>query len=207
MNSKLSHILKLFFFIPIACTLLLLSGCVPSLQMPIETFSKIEKNEGVIIGSIQMKGGEDLLGRKSWELSAKTFETEEECKYIKKRSAYRALFIKPTCPSSEYSIEVIRDGKESHFVAKLPAGEYHFVCLRGLGFSSFLRRTDVHFTVQPNKTVYIGRLLMEFPPETITKLSDIRQTVENDKDLTIKSMEKTYEKLVRNAITNLMVIK
>ncbi len=55
--------------------LLLFSGCATSMKMVSADLQNLEPNEGIIIGSIMIKEGKDLLSRNKWELGASNIKT------------------------------------------------------------------------------------------------------------------------------------
>ena len=40
------------------------------MQMSLDELKSIQPNEGIVIGSVHIKGGKDLLGRTKWNLAA-----------------------------------------------------------------------------------------------------------------------------------------
>ena len=160
------------------CTLLfsffLLSGCVTSMKMAPEDLKSLSSNEGIIVGSLNVTGGEDLLGRVEWALIAKNNND----------SGF--------APAKKYSITAMRDKGEEIFVSKMPVGNYTFYELSQSGFSSFKAKTNIRFTVQPGKVVYIGRLLIKFPPGFINMSTKIHYKVEDAKDTIIENVNKLY---------------
>jgi len=163
---------------------LLLFSCAATMQMqmPVQDFSQIAQNEGIVIGSVLMKGGKDILGRKGWRLAV--------------------YGIDPNL--NNFSIDVEHGGEEAVFVTKMLAGQYRFARLTQLGFSNAYADIDVPFTAHPAKTTYLGRLAIEFPSGFIGAGSEFLVEVEDVRDQTIASAEKTYGNLVRDAVTHLM---
>lgn len=170
---------KLFVFL---CAMIIISGCAKSLQMPVQECANIDPNEGIVVGSVLVKGGKDLFGRTSWLLHVEGMDPD--LKY--------------------FSIDVKRGGDEAIFVTKMLAGKYHFSRLQQPITSTFEFDVDVPFTVYPEKTVYIGRLVIEFPEGLINIGTPISYSIEDAKDQTLASAEKTHGDLVRNAVTKLM---
>jgi hypothetical protein len=104
------------------------------------------------------------------------------------------------------SITAEERGEEAVFVTKMLAGEYRFV---RLDHGKLYADIDVPFMVQPAKTVYIGRLVIEFPDERLTgglwgTGTKFSYRVEDAKEQTLASLENTYGDVVRDAITDLM---
>ena len=167
--------------------LLLFSGCATSMKMVSAELQNLEPNEGIVIGSIMIKEGKDLLSRNKWELGASNIKTGSSL-----------LF--------DYSIEAKSGEDEVVFAAKMPAGDYRFWQLRQTGFSAFHLQTDIGFKVQPNKTVYLGRLKIEFAPSLIYVGTEVKFEVEDVKKSTLVRANKKYGLLLRDVITNLMTI-
>jgi hypothetical protein len=163
---------------------LLLFGCAATMQMqmPVQDVSQIAQNEGIVIGSVLMKGGKDILGRKGWRLDV--------------------YGIDPNL--NNFSLDVEHGGEETVFVTKMLAGQYRFARLTQLGFSNAYADIDVPFTAHPAQTTYVGRMVIEFPSGLIGAGSEFLVEVEDVKEQTIASAEKTYGNLVRDAVTYLM---
>jgi hypothetical protein len=90
----------------------------------------------------------------------------------------------------------------------MPAGNYHFYELYHKGFSGSRSwyEINIHFEVQPEKAVYIGRPVIEFSG-LITSFSRPSWKVEDSKETAIALTENKYENLIREASTDLMVIE
>jgi len=159
-----------------------LFGCATPMQMPAQEVSQIDHNEGIVVGSVVIKGGKDLLGRKNWALQVKGMEP-----HLK-----------------DFSIDVEREGEEAIFVTRMLAGKYHFTRLEQTGFSNAYADIDVPFIAHSGKPVYIGRLMIEFPKGHITAFTSFSIHVEDAKEQTLAAAEKTYGDIVQNAATDLM---
>lgn len=165
-----------------------LVGCATTTQMQQQELRDPTRDESLVIGSVSIRGGTDILGRTRWEL------------WINK--AERTTFIAP-----DYSIQAHRGGDEEVFAVTMPVGDYRIVELRQPGFSTFRMDTNVSFRVEPGKTTYIGRLVIEFPQETITVFTPIRITVENAKDPSVATAKDKYRKHFDDVTTSLMVVR
>jgi hypothetical protein len=160
--------------------------------MPAQEVSQTEHGEGIVFGSILIKGGKDSawdkipvlgLGSKTWNLRVQKMD---------------ALM-------KDFSISAEERGEEAVFVTKLTAGEYRFVRIeQQMGNRTLYANIDVPFAVQPAKTVYIGRLVIEFPSESVGSGTSFSQRVEDAKEQTLASLKTTYGDMVRNSITDLM---
>lgn len=180
---------------------LFLSACV-TMQMSPEELKQVGPTEGVVIGSLQIKGGADILGRSKWAFEA-----------IPVPPSHKEPLAKPIRP---YTLQATRDGDEELFVTKLPSGMYSFWKLYQPGFSNFIQRTDVYFTVQPGTITYIGRLVVEFPPGLISSLPPNRfgcstlrfkLMVEDAMVPTLERVRQNYGLSTDVVIPNLMTIR
>lgn len=166
-------------------SIFLLSGCATSMKMAPEDLKNLSSNDGIIVGSLNVTGGKDLLGRVEWALIAKN---DNDSGFA---------------PSKKYSITAMRDKGEEIFVSKMPVGNYTFYELSQPGFSSFKAKTNFGFTVQPGKIVYIGRLLVKFSPGLINFSTKIHYKVEDAKDIIIGNVNKLYGIDLEKSVSNL----
>jgi hypothetical protein len=166
------------------------------MDMTPEEVSKIDHDEGIIVGSVLIKGGKESL----WD----------KIPVLGLESRTWNLTVQKMDSSQTFSIDAEERAEEAVFVTKMPAGEYRFVRLdQQTGNRTLYADIDVPFTVQASKTVYIGRLVIEFPLEQIrggfwgtgTKFS---YRVEDVKKETLASVENTYGDVARDAVTDLM---
>nr|BAJ06893.1 hypothetical protein [uncultured bacterium] len=172
---------KTIILLVLICCLIL--GCATTpMQMSPEELTGPQPNEGIVFGSIQIKGGKDVLGRTKWNLAA--IQTDDT--------------------GGIYSITAHRNGEEVYFSTKLAAGNYHFYELYQEGFSTFRASTNIQFRVESLKTKYIGKLVVEFPPGFITVRTPIMLTVENVMDEVLNSSS-SYGISVNDVITDLMI--
>ncbi len=172
----------------ISLFIFVITGCATSMEMSSVELNDLAPNEGVIIGSFNVSGGDDLIGRVDWELIAKN---DNDSTFI---------------TSKKYSIAAKRDKGEEIFASKLPAGNYTFYSLVQPGFSSFKAETNFSFTVQPGKPVYIGRLLVKFSPGYLNAYSKIYYKVEDGKDDIIEKTKNLYGINLNNVTSSLAKI-
>lgn len=163
----------------------LLLGCKTGMKMSGEELRKVGADEGLVLGSIRIFGGDDVLGRKAWDI------------LVEKRG--QSMF----STSSDYVLGARRDQDEEVFLTKMPAGEYHFYKLVQPGFSSFEAEIDVPFEVLAGKTVYVGRLVIEFPEGLITTGSGFRVRVEDARSACVQRAENEYGLPLADAVTQL----
>lgn len=173
---------------------LVLSGCATTMQMSSEELQRVTPNEGIVVGSIQISGGKDILGRTTWELVAKS---------IKETSLMSSL----STSGFEYSVKASRDGEEEVFVTRMPAGDYLFWKLYQPKFSTFTVKTNIQFKVLPGKTTYIGKLVVEFPPEFLNVYTRIQLRVEDAKASALNSANRKYGLSGDDVITGLMTTR
>ena len=173
---------------------LFLYGCATTMQMSPEDLKLVAPNEGIIVGSIQIKGGKDILGRKSWELVAKS---------IKDTGLMSSLI----SSGFEYTIQASRDGEEEVFVTKIPAGNYQFWKIYQPGFSTFTTKTNIQFKVRPSKTTYIGRLVVEFPLEFLNAFTRFQLRVDDAKVSALDIASRKFGLSGEEVITDLMIIR
>lgn len=174
-----------FKFYLVLLFILLLSGCATSMKMTPVELNNLAPNEGVIVGSLIVKGGKDLIGRTKWELSTENLSDSSTFSKI-------------------YSITANRDEGEKIFASKMPAGDYSFSDLTQ-PFSTFRIKTYLPFTVQPNKTVYIGRIIIEFPPGFINISTGVDIKVEDAREDIMDSVSNQYGISLNNVETELVL--
>ena len=149
-----------------------LNSCATPSKVTPESLKSLAPNEGIAIGSLIVRGGDDIFGRTEWELIAKN-DNDSGMFPIK------------------YSVIANRDGEEEIFALKMPAGDYTFFVLSQT--LSFKIKMKLHFTVQPNKPVYIGRIIIEFPPGYINIYTNIHYKVDDAKEDITEKVKSLYD--------------
>jgi hypothetical protein len=86
----------------------------------------------------------------------------------------------------------------------MEAGEYRFSKLSQHGFSTFTADMNINFRVQPGKNVYVGRLIVEFPPGLLTVGRGFRTVVEDARDSTLETARQKSGLSLGDVITDLM---
>ena len=180
--------IKSFKFCFTLFLMLLFSGCATSMKMAPVDLQNLAPNEGIVVGSLIVKGGKDLIGRKKWELIAENLNDS-------------SMF------SKTFSITANRDEGEEIFASKMPAGDYSFSYLMQPGFSSFRAKPYLPFTVQPNKPVYIGRIIIEFPPGLLNMFTKFHIKVEDAKEDVMERVSNQYGISLNNVETELILTK
>lgn len=168
---------------------LLSSGCASSMQMSSGDLNRLTATEGIVVGSVQIKGGTDILGRTGWTLLAQRI-----------RGPMSSL----VPPGLEYSLNASRGGAEEVFITKMEAGEYRFSKLSQHGFSTFTADMNVNFGVQAGKSVYLGRLILEFPPGLLMAGTRVRTLVEDARESTLATARQKSGLSLDDVSTDLM---
>ena len=158
------------FMRSILVLVLLSSSCASSMQMSSADLNRLTTTEGIVVGSVQIRGGTDILGRTGWTLLAQRI-----------RGPMSSL----VPPGLEYSLNASRGGAEEVFITKMEAGEYRFSKLSQHGFSTFTADMNMNFSVQAGKNVYVGRLIIEFPPGLLMAGTRVRTLVEDARESTL----------------------
>ncbi len=159
-------------FCSIFLFIFLFNSCATSSKVTPESLKSLAPNEGIAIGSLIVRGGDDIFGRTEWELIAKN-DNDSGMFPIK------------------YSVIANRDGEEEIFALTMPAGDYTFFVLSQT--LSFKIKMKLHFTVQPNKPVYIGRIIIEFPPGYINIYTNIHYKVDDAKEDITEKVKSLYD--------------
>ena len=105
------------------------------------------------------------------------------------------------------AIQASRGEEEEVFVVRMPAGDYRFWKLYQPGFSTATANTNIQFKVQPGKTIYIGRIVIEFPPGFITAFTGFQIRVEDAKASTLDVGRKKYGLSGDDVTTDLMTTR
>jgi hypothetical protein len=161
-----------------------LCACATEMKMTAEELRDLKPDEGLVLGSVRIQGGKDILGRKGWELVAEK-----------------------AGGGPDYSIDASRDGDEVVFLTKMPAGSYHFFKLVETGFSSAEAEMEARFDVQAGKTVYVGGLVIEFPPGLITLGTPFGMQVADARQACVDRAVKEYAMTLPDVVTGLMTVR
>ena len=164
-----------------------LFACATGMNMTSEDVQTLQPEEGLILGSVLIRGGSDILGRTGWEILAQ------------EAGGGMLSF------NRQYSVKASRNGDEVVFLTKMPAGRYHFLKLVQPGFSSFEGIIDVLFEVHARRTLYIGRLVIEFPPGLISVDTDLGLQVEDAKQSSVDRVKKDHGVALSEVVTDLMI--
>lgn len=97
-----------------------------------------------------------------------------------------------------------RGGDEEVFVTKMEAGAYRFTKLSHYGFSTFTADMNVNFRVPAGQSVYIGRLVVEFPPGLLSVGTRFRVAVEDARASTLDPARQKSGLSLAEVTTDLM---
>ena len=90
------------------------------------------------------------------------------------------------------------------FVTKMEAGDYRFSKLSQHGFSTFTADMNLNFRVQAARNVYVGRLIVEFPPGFLVVGTRFRAQVEDARESTLEAARQKSGLSLREVATDLM---
>lgn len=188
-----SHLHALCLFLG----LWLLTGCANSLDMSDRQLSRVEPNEGLVIGSILVDAHE--VPSRSWTTSL----------FGRKAAGFTYDFeivhVTETDPQGEfpyadrYELEV-EPGVERTFMARLKAGDYLIKRFHHEGLSAMGGGVGVLFSVDPGMTQYVGRLRLSLP-ERVTLGTGFTFRVENAHDETVAAV-KAVKQIVPQPVVN-----
>lgn len=136
----------------------MLSSCA-SMESSKEELGSIGQDEGIVVGSVLLTLAQGETNESGWAFlkGRKAGDLEYEVAFSKKKDS--------VLPGTTYTLPAI-PGKEAFFVKKLPAGNYQMVSIGPTGFlaPTLLRfPLDLSFKVTPQKTTYIGKLVVVLP--------------------------------------------
>ena len=172
-------------------------GCSPSisLRMSRDDLSRTTIDEGVVFGSVQIK----VEGKPFRSFFSRSFH--DTAWTVKAHNLGKVEII-----GGEYSLDVMADGVEVPFIAKLPAGHYHFDYM-GSGVSGGMSPMCCIkgcFFVSAGKTSYIGRLVLTLPNYSNTKYFGVGFNIEDAQKEDITLLESEYGDIIANASKELM---
>lgn len=179
------------------CATSVLVGCsTPSLDMTGGPIVPAGPDGGVVIGSVLVQADQEapdswlnrLFGRK-----AEGFTYEFEILGV------QATDPKGTHPYlARYELDA-KPGEERIFVARLPVGTYLFKAFRHEGVSAMGGDVGLTFSVAPETTAYIGRLVLDFPRRVAIGTSYTYQ-VQDARETTLAIVQKQYPHLGRQVV-------
>lgn len=154
---QLTHFVRALCFTAIA----VLIGCTtPSLDMTGGPIVPAGPDGGVVIGSVLVQAERDVPA--SW-FSRFFGRTAAGFTYQFEILRVQAADPKGRHPYlARYELDA-KPGEERIFVARLPVGTYRFKTFHHEGLSAMGGDVGVNFSVAPETTAYIGRLVLELP--------------------------------------------
>ena len=154
-------------------TIAALVGCsTPSLDMAGGPIVPAGPDRGVVIGSVLVQAEQDAP--RSW-FNRLFGRTAAGFTY-----QFEILRVQVTDPKGKhpylarYQLDA-KPGEERIFVARLPVGTYRFKTFHHEGLSAMGGDVGVNFSVAPETTAYIGRLVLELPRRVAMGTSYIYQ--------------------------------
>ncbi|GKS57654.1 hypothetical protein YTPLAS18_11810 [Nitrospira sp.] len=177
---------------------LVLAGCTtPSLDMSDDRIEPPGPDAGVVIGSVLVQADQEppqawynkLFGRK-----AGGFTYEFEIVHI----GINEPIIGTAPYTKRYELEV-KPGKERFFVARLPSGNYLFKAFHHEGFSTMGGDLRLLFSVAPDATQYVGRLLLEFP-RRVTLGTSFTYKIEDGREAALAVLRQRHPDLAADVV-------
>lgn len=179
--------------------MLALAGCTtPSLDMSGGRVEPPGPDGGMVIGSVLVQAEKEppdswfnkLFGRKA---AGFTYDFE-------------IVSVNTNDPKGERSYERryeldAKPGEERIFVARLPTGSYLIKTFRHEGWSAMGGNLGLLFSVAPDTTQYVGRLLLEVP-RRVTMGTAFTFKVEDAREATLATVQKQHPGLGRHAVMN-----
>lgn len=179
--------------------ILILIGCAPALQMSDSEIVMSKPDEGQVFGSIHVTlrdDKNDSMWVSSLEGSQWSFKVD------KSDGTFVGRFLK----QERHELTAVAGGEESFFVTKLPVGDYVISeCYRS-GFSPTRMSGGLylHFKVEPGKTIYIGKLVMELPKYNNQYFMMFNPSVKDEKENALAALKGAYKNFGERMETKLM---
>ena len=177
--------------------MLVLAGCTtPSLDMSGGRIELAGPDGGVVIGSVLVQAEQEppnswfnrLFGRKA---AGFTYDFE-----IVRVDTIDSKGAGPY--ADRYELDVI-PGEERIFVARLPVGDYLIKSFRYEGLSVIGGDLGLIFSVAPDATRYVGRLVLDVP-RRVTIGTPYTYTVEDSRDAAFAVLHKEHPDLGRHVV-------
>ena len=176
-------------------------GCAPSLNTLNKDLTEIKPDEGLVIGSLQIRLTDEYgdkaskywisIDNSKWYFTVNNIGTDKVTKFFKQ---------------GEFKLSTIAGGEETPFVAKLPSGTYRFEDVHKNGFSAWRGYAGKYFYVEAGQTTYIGRLVIVMPKYPGGYGFGIDYLVENALSETLPKLRARYSNIEGDIKTDLMRI-
>jgi hypothetical protein len=178
-----------------ALALFLLSGCA-SMTSSKEELQSLRENEGIVIGSVLLTAAKGDTEESGWAFLRGRKAGELEYSVSISETGFNPL-------KTTYSVPAI-PGKEEVFIKKLPVGSYNMNELKPSGLLAPQLRLslDIHFSVKPRQTSYIGKLVVSFP-DRITAGSPVRVEIMDAQVETVERLRGEHPSIVPNTVKEL----
>ncbi len=194
MPMKVLCAIVLVLILPVA-------GCAPALKTTNEDLLEKKSDEGLVIGSLQIKlldpyGDEASkwwisIENKKWHFIVNNIKTDAATKFF---------------TEGEFDLTTIAGGEETPFLAKLPAGIYRFEDVYKSGFAAWRGYAGKYFHVEAGKTTYIGRLVVVMPKYPGNNGFGVEYIVESALSETLPKLHTKYSNIEGDIQTKLMRI-
>jgi len=177
--------------------MLALAGCTtPSLDMSGGRIEPAGPDGGVVIGSVLVYAEQEppdswfnrLFGRTA---AGFTYDFQ-----IVRVDTNDPKGVRPY--ADQYELDA-KPGVERIFVARLPVGDYLIKTFRHEGLSALGGDLEVIFSVAPDATHYIGRLLLEVP-RRVTMGTSFTYEVQDAREATFAAVHKRHPDLGQHAV-------
>lgn len=181
-----------------------LAGCsTPSLDMSEERIDPAGPDGGVVIGSLLVQAEQEPSG--SWfsrmfgrRAAGFTYDFE----IVRAGTADQTH---TSAYADRYELDA-KPKEEQLFVARLPVGSCLFKSFRHEGLSAMGGELEVTFSVAPDTTQYIGRLVLDVP-QRVTLGSPFTYRIENGRDATLAAVRKRHPDLGADVVNAPMQAK
>jgi hypothetical protein len=188
------------YYLIVLVLILPVVGCAPALKTANEDLLEKKPDEGLVIGSLQIKlwdpHGDKAskwwtsIENKKWHFIVNNIKTDAVTKFFKQ---------------GEFVLTTIAGGEETPFLAKLPSGKYRFEDVYKNGFAAWRGYAGKYFHVEAGQTTYIGRLVVVMPKYPGNWFG-VEYLVESALSETLPKLHVKYSDLEGNIQTKLMRI-
>lgn len=176
------------YLIASLASMLALAGCfsTPTLDMGEGRIEPAGVDGGIVIGSVLVQAEQEppdswfnrMLGRKAAGFVYEFEIIRTDMNDLKRSDPYKDRYVL-----------AVKPGEEQIFVARLPVGRYTFKSFRHEGLSAMGGDLGLTFSVAPETTSYVGRLLLEVP-RRVSLGVPFTYRVEDAREVTLKAVRK-----------------
>lgn len=178
---------------------LLMAGCASPMVSTKEELQSVSANEGIVFGSILFIVAEGPKDESAWAfLKGRKADDVEWTVTFGEVVGFQPF-------ATTYSISA-KPGNEEVFIKKLPPGNYNIRRAVPAGFfglsSNHYVSLDIYFTVEPQKSSYIGKLVVNVP-DRIMLGSRVRVAISDSQEETVARLRSEHPSVVGNTVKNL----